>query len=75
MKMIDIIKKNYEIFKKRNVFFNKKSGEVIGVTKRGKTILSLYYYNSKMFRYGIYILILCDIFIVFLRRLYVIYKN
>ncbi len=51
---------------KRNVFFNTKSNEVIGVTKSGKSILSLYYYNSKMFRYGILILIICDIFVGFL---------
>ena len=51
---------------KRNVFFNTNSNKVIGVTKNGKSILSLYYYNSKMFRYGIWILILCDIFVGFL---------
>ena len=51
---------------KRNVFFNTKSNEVIGITKSGKTILSLYYYNSKIFRYGIWILILCDLFVGFL---------
>lgn len=50
---------------KRNVFFNTKSDEVIGVTKSGKTILSLYYSNSKIFRYGIWILILCDLFVGF----------
>ena len=31
---------------KRNVFFNTNSNKVIGVTKNGKSILSLYYYNS-----------------------------
>ena len=51
---------------KRNVFFNTRSYEVIGVTKSGKTILSLYYYNSRIFRYGIWILILCDLFVGFL---------
>ncbi|MDE6626073.1 MAG: hypothetical protein K2K56_06865 [Lachnospiraceae bacterium] len=51
---------------KRNVFFNTKSNEVIGVTKSGKSILSLYYYNSKMFRYGMFLLIICDIFVGFL---------
>lgn len=51
---------------KRNVFFNTKSSKVIGVTKNSKSILSLYYYNSKIFRYGIWILILCDIFVGFL---------
>ena len=50
----------------RNVFFNTKSNEVIGVTESGKSIFSLYYNNSKMFRYGIWILILCDIFVGFL---------
>ena len=60
----DMIKDGDSI--KRNVFFNTKSNEVIGVTKSGKSILSLYYYNSKMFRYGIWILILCDIFVGFL---------
>ena len=47
----------------RNVFFNTKSNEAIGITKSGKSILSLYYSNSKMFRYGIWILILVDIFV------------
>lgn len=60
----DMIKDGDSI--KRNVFFNTKSNKVIGVTKSGKSILSLYYYNSKMFRYGIWILILCDIFVGFL---------
>ena len=51
---------------KGNVFFNTKSNKVIGVTTSGKSILSLYYYNSKMFRYGIWILILGNIFVGFL---------
>ena len=59
----DMIKDGDSI--KRNVFFNTNSNKVIGVTRNGKTILSLYYYNSKMFRYGIWILILCDIFVGF----------
>lgn len=46
---------------KRNVFVNTSSNEVIGVTESGRTILSLYYYNSKFFRYGILLLIICDI--------------
>ena len=58
----DMIKDGDSI--KRNVFYNTKSNKVIGVTKSGKSILSLYYYNSKMFRYGIWILILCDLFVV-----------
>ncbi len=48
---------------KRNVFINTNSDKVIGVTQSGRSILSLYYYNSKMFRYGILILIIVDIFI------------
>lgn len=48
---------------KRNVFLNTKSDKVIGVTKSGKSILSLYYCNSKFFRYGIWILIIVDIFV------------
>ena len=48
---------------KRNVFFNTNSDEVIGVSKSGKTLLSLYYSNSKIFRYGIWILFLCDLFV------------
>lgn len=48
---------------KRNVFFNTKSHKVIGITNSGKSILSFYYHNSKFFRYGIWILILCDIFV------------
>lgn len=48
---------------KRNVFFNTRSGEVIGVTKSGTSVLSLYYFNSKMFRYGILITIIVDIFV------------
>ncbi|MCH5344644.1 MAG: hypothetical protein J1E64_11440 [Acetatifactor sp.] len=60
----DMIKDGDSI--KRNVFFNTKFNKVIGVTKSGKSILSLYYYNSKMFRYGIWILFLCDLFVGFL---------
>lgn len=55
---------------KRNVFIDTESNEVIGVTKNGKSILSLYYFNSKMFRYGIWILISVDIFVGLL-----IFKN
>lgn len=51
---------------KRNVFYNTKSNKVIGVTKSGRSVLALYYYNSKMFRYGIWILLLCDLFVGFL---------
>ena len=51
---------------KRNVFYNTRSDKVIGVTKSGRSVLSLYYYNSKMFRYGIWILLLCDLFVGFL---------
>lgn len=57
----DMIKDGDSI--KRNVFFNTKSNEVIGITKSSKSILSLYYYNSKMFRYGILILIIVDFFV------------
>lgn len=60
----DMIKDGDSI--KRNVFFDTKFNEVIGVTKRGKSILSLYYCNSKLFRYGIWILIIVDIFVGFL---------
>lgn len=49
-----------------NVFYDTKSDEVVGVTKSGKSILSLYFYNSKVFRYGILILLLVDIFVFFL---------
>ena len=55
----EIVKEGNTI--KRNVFINTKSHEVIGVTKSGKSVLSLYYYNSKMFRYGLQMLILSDI--------------
>ncbi len=48
---------------KRNVFINTKTNEAIGVTRNGTSILALYYHNSKMFRYGILILIIVDIFI------------
>lgn len=51
----------------RNVFYHAGSDEVIGVTKNGKSILSLYYYNSEMFRYGILILIICDLVIFLLK--------
>lgn len=51
---------------KRNVFFNTGSDEVIGVTEGGKSILSLYYNNSKLFRYGIWILFFVDIFVAIL---------
>lgn len=47
----------------RNVFINTGSDKVVGVTKSGKSILSLYYYNSIMLRNGILILIICDIMI------------
>lgn len=60
----DMIKDGESI--KRNVFYNTKSNEVIGVTKSGKSILSLYYCNSKIFRYGIWILFLVDIFVGFI---------
>ena len=62
----DMIKDGESI--KRNVFYNSKSNEVIGVTESGKSMFSLYYNNSKMFRYGIWILILCDFFIGIVRR-------
>ena len=51
---------------KRNVFINTSSDEVIGVTESGRSILSLYYNNSKIFRYGIWILLFADIFAVIL---------
>ena len=57
----EIVKEGNTI--KRNVFINTKSHEVIGVTKSGKSVLSLYYYNSKFFRYGLQVLILTDIFL------------
>ena len=47
---------------KRNVFFNTRTNEVIGVTKSGRSVLSLYYHNSNFFRNGIWILIGVDIF-------------
>lgn len=62
--IIDMIKDGVSI--KRNVFFNTKSNKVIGVTKSGKSPLSLYYHNSKLFRYGIWILIIVDVFVGFL---------
>ena len=60
----DMIKDGESI--KRNVFYNTKSNEVIGVTKSGISILSLYYCNSKIFRYGIWILFFVDIFVGFI---------
>ena len=60
----DMIKDGESI--KRNVFYNSKSNEVIGVTKSGISILSLYYCNSKIFRYGIWILFMVDIFVGFI---------
>ena len=62
--MADMIKDGDSI--NRNVFFNTKSNGVIGVTKSGKSILSLYYSNSKVFRYGIWILFFVDTFVGFL---------
>lgn len=62
--IIDMIKDGVSI--KRNVFFNTKSNKVIGVTKSGKSPLALYYHNSKLFRYGIWILIIVDVFVGFL---------
>ncbi|MDE6531326.1 MAG: hypothetical protein K2K96_11265 [Lachnospiraceae bacterium] len=55
---------------KRNVFINTNSHKVIGVTQSGRSILSLYYYNSQMFRYGILILIIGDIFIVMVKAIH-----
>ena len=63
-KIEDMIKDGNSI--KINVFYDTKSDEVVGVTKSGKSILSLYFYNSKVFRYGILILLLVDIFVVLL---------
>lgn len=60
----DMIKDGSPI--KRNVFLNAGSNEVIGVTEHGKSTLSLYYYNSKLFRYGVWILVIVDIFVGFL---------
>lgn len=66
--MKDMIKGGGPI--KRNVFLNTGSNEVIGVTEHGKSILSLYYYNSRLFRHGIWILIIVDIFVgVLIKRL------
>ena len=53
---------------KRNVFINTSSDEVIGVTESGSSILSLYYNNSKVFRYGIWILLFTDIFVAILTK-------
>lgn len=53
----------------RNVFINTKSHEIIGITKSSKSILSLYYNNSKMFRYGLLILFIGDIFIVMMKSI------
>lgn len=53
---------------KRNVFLDTNTRKIIGVTKRGKSILSLYYHNSKLFRYGIGILIIVDIFMGLLMK-------
>lgn len=55
---------------KRNVFINTNSRKVIGVTENGKSLLSLYYYNSMMFRYGILILIIGDIFIITVKAIH-----
>lgn len=63
-KIEDMIKDGNSV--KINVFYDTKSDEVVGVTKSGKSILSLYFYNSKVFRYGILILLLADIFVGFL---------
>ena len=60
-KIEDMIKDGNSV--KINVFYDTKSDEVVGVTNSGKSILSLYFYNSKVFRYGILILLLVDIFV------------
>ena len=57
----DMIKNGDSI--NRNVFINTKSDKVIGMTRSGKSILSLYYHNSMIFRYGIWILFFVDIFV------------
>lgn len=69
----DMIKDGDSI--KRNAFINTRSKEVVGVTKRGRSILSLYYYNSKMFRYGILLLIIVDVFVGFLIKTVGLKKN
>lgn len=51
---------------KRNVFLNTSSDQVIGVTEHGTSILSLYYFNGRLFRFGIWIMLIVDIFIGFL---------
>ena len=53
----------------RNVFWNAESDKIIGITQNGKSRLALYYYNSKMFKYGILIIVLVNVFgILFINR-------
>lgn len=53
----------------RNVFWNAESDKIIGITQNGNSRLALYYYNSKMFKYGILIIVLVNVFgILFINR-------
>ena len=47
-----------------NVFINPKTDEVLGVTKKGTSVLALIYNNHKLFRYGIVFIPCVDLFII-----------
>ena len=49
-----------------NIFINPENGEVLGVTRKGTSILSLFYHNNKLLRYGSFIILGVDVFVVIL---------
>ena len=49
-----------------NIFINPENGEILGVTHKGTSILSLFYHNNKLLRYGSFILLGVDVFAVIL---------
>ena len=51
---------------KLNIFINPDNGDVLGVTTNGTSILSLFYHNNKLLRYGSFILLGVDVFAVIL---------
>lgn len=49
-----------------NVFINPQTHEVLGVTKNGTSRLALIYHNHKLLKYGIFILLGVDVFLLVL---------
>ena len=49
---------------KINIFYNPKKDEILGITKKGGTVLSLINDNNKLVRYGSVILVGVDLFVL-----------